>query len=117
MLCAGGEPYNISTSDWDSFLVVALCNDTCASANDTVCQDGTSNPALNSCALGTDCTDCGGEAHPHPSTLPYFVLRMLAVHRLAPVTVLCEFLESLDAALVCRMRVTSVWLTIALRIG
>ena len=40
-----------------------LCLDTCAYANDGVCQDGGPNSADSSCAYGTDCADCGGRPY------------------------------------------------------
>ncbi|HEX3596705.1 MAG TPA: hypothetical protein VHU80_16455 [Polyangiaceae bacterium] len=37
-----------------------LCNDTCRDANDGYCDDGATPDLDDECALGTDCTDCGG---------------------------------------------------------
>eukprot|EP00900_Chrysochromulina_parva_P004319 jgi/Chrpa1/13889/Chrysochromulina_OHIO_Genome00024570-RA len=36
-----------------------LCTETCTSSSDGVCDDGGSDAESNSCALGTDCADCG----------------------------------------------------------
>ena len=43
---------------------MAVCSDSCISANDGECQDaagaeGTRDASASSCASGTDCTDCG----------------------------------------------------------
>ena len=38
---------------------VKLCTDTCTSAKDGSCDDGGSGSTFHSCALGTDCLDCG----------------------------------------------------------
>jgi hypothetical protein len=35
------------------------CEDTCAFANDGVCDDGGSGSQFSVCELGTDCADCG----------------------------------------------------------
>ncbi|HVW25080.1 MAG TPA: hypothetical protein VHC69_06890 [Polyangiaceae bacterium] len=39
-----------------------LCSDTCHLANDGMCQDGATYQDYDDCALGTDCSDCGGAA-------------------------------------------------------
>ena len=36
-----------------------VCDDTCSSAIDGVCDDGGTDSRFSSCDLGTDCTDCG----------------------------------------------------------
>ena len=37
----------------------SMCDDSCASANDGVCQDGDLGSFSDLCDLGTDCSDCG----------------------------------------------------------
>ena len=43
----------------DEIVVTPICDDSCATANDGVCNDGGTDSADATCALGTDCTDCG----------------------------------------------------------
>ncbi|TXD39283.1 hypothetical protein FRC98_02465 [Lujinxingia vulgaris] len=48
----------------------ALCESTCLTANDGVCDDGGAGAAFDNCEYGTDCNDCGerfaGEAPTAP---------------------------------------------------
>jgi hypothetical protein len=39
--------------------VSAQCDNSCASANDTECDDGGPGSLYDICGLGTDCADCG----------------------------------------------------------
>ena len=43
----------------DEVVAIAMCDDSCATANDGVCDDGGTDAANDTCALGTDCSDCG----------------------------------------------------------
>lgn len=43
----------------DEVVAIPVCDDTCATANDGVCDDGGTDAANDTCALGTDCSDCG----------------------------------------------------------
>ena len=36
-----------------------LCDNSCATANNAICEDGGSYSTDDTCALGTDCSDCG----------------------------------------------------------
>eukprot|EP00900_Chrysochromulina_parva_P011793 jgi/Chrpa1/20614/Chrysochromulina_OHIO_Genome00026547-RA len=48
-----------------------LCTETCVWASDADCDDGGPGAEFTSCALGTDCTDCGPRVPlAPPSTLP-----------------------------------------------
>ena len=54
--CMEGDPYNTDIALKDVDFQKMVCEDTCASANDGVCDEDENN-----CDPGTDCTDCGGE--------------------------------------------------------
>ena len=54
--CLEGDPENPDTEGKDVDFQKLVCEDTCASANDGVCDE-----TENNCDPGTDCTDCGGE--------------------------------------------------------
>ena len=54
--CMEGDPYNTDIAPEDVDFQKLVCEDTCASANDGVCDE-----TENNCDPGTDCTDCGGE--------------------------------------------------------
>jgi hypothetical protein len=43
----------------DEGAAVMTCEDTCETANNEICEDGGPDATANSCALGTDCADCG----------------------------------------------------------
>jgi hypothetical protein len=43
----------------DEIVAIAICDDSCATANDGVCNDGGTDAADDTCDLGTDCSDCG----------------------------------------------------------
>ena len=45
-----------------------LCTDLCEHSNDGSCDDGGEGASFNSCALGTDCSDCG--VRPLPGLSP-----------------------------------------------
>jgi len=36
------------------------CTDTCQTANNGICEDGSDDPNVTGCTPGTDCSDCGG---------------------------------------------------------
>lgn len=54
--CLEGDPLNPDIDGKDVDFQRIVCEDTCASANDGVCDE-----TENNCDPGTDCTDCGGE--------------------------------------------------------
>ena len=43
----------------DEVVSIAICDDSCSTANDGTCDDGGDASDNDTCALGTDCTDCG----------------------------------------------------------
>jgi hypothetical protein len=43
----------------DEVVSSVICDDTCSTANDGVCDDGGLLSTWDNCALGTDCSDCG----------------------------------------------------------
>ena len=43
----------------DEVVAISICDDTCGTSNDGVCDDGGTDAANDTCALGTDCSDCG----------------------------------------------------------
>ena len=53
-----------SKSSKDSF----ACSDSCALADNGICEDGGYNAESNACAFGSDCSDCGGT--PKPAAFP-----------------------------------------------
>eukprot|EP00966_Prymnesium_polylepis_P128239 2965964-Prymnesium_polylepis.1 len=46
------------------------CSETCSYASDGYCDDGGPGAAYSSCAVGTDCTDCGRRSGGPPSAAP-----------------------------------------------
>ena len=63
--CSSGEsqkgilPRAVSVA-FCSFARPGLCDNTCSTAFDGVCDDGGPGAPRSGCALGTDCLDCGG---------------------------------------------------------
>ncbi len=81
-----------------------ICNDTCHWALDGICDDGSVTPPVmrwyhkrhmtSGCALGTDCTDCGGvdalirQKYPHIST--HLVVNCTNTCKLLPFDNVCD---------------------------
>jgi hypothetical protein len=56
VFCGSGETCDSSTG---ICLGEGLCEDSCFTSNDDVCDDGGTGALFSICALGTDCSDCG----------------------------------------------------------
>lgn len=58
----GSTQNGVTTSNWGSWsrsFTFGMCTNTCATANDSECDDGGPNSLYSICDLGTDCNDCG----------------------------------------------------------
>ena len=56
MLDIGGDAID---QNCDGILEEGLCDDTCASSGDSICDDGGPNADSMLCGFGSDCSDCG----------------------------------------------------------